>query len=101
MRRSLFGFWVVISLLWASDAKAQVSVQVGNDGDVQVFTSDSNVSIVNGQVLTTNGGTTVIQRSYSYQGYGNPYNRPFRRKQRTIVRSRSGIVDQSVLIDVR
>lgn len=101
MRRFLCGLWIVIALPWVPAAEAQTSVQVGSNGDVQVISNGSNISISDGQVLTTNGNNTVIQRSYSYQSYGYPYSRPFRRKHRTIVRSSSGILDQSVLIDVR
>jgi hypothetical protein len=101
MRRIFCGFWIVIALAWISPTEAQVSVQIGDQGDVQVFTNGNNVSILDGQVFTNNSNNTVIQRSYSYQSSGYPYRRPYYRKRRTIVRSGSGIVDQSVLIDVR
>ncbi len=101
MRRFLCGLWIVIALPWMPAAQAQTSVQVGNNGDVQVFTNGSNISVSNGQVFTNTGDNMVIQRSYSYQSYGYPYSRPYRRKYRKIVRNSAGIVDQSVLIDVR
>jgi hypothetical protein len=102
MRRFFYGLLIVLTLPWISAAEAQVSVQIGEQGDLQVFTNGNNVSILDGQVLTNNSNNnTVIQRSYSYQSSGYPYRRPYFRKHRTIVRSGSGIVDQSVLIDVR
>jgi hypothetical protein len=101
MRRFFCGLLIVIGLPWIRAAEAQVSVQVGDNGDVQVFTNSNNVSILDGQVFTNSSNNTVIQRSYSYQSNGYPYRRPYYRKQRTIIRSGSGIVDQSVLIDVR
>lgn len=101
MKRFICGLWIVVGLPWMSPAEAQVSVQIGDQGDIQVFTNGNNVSISDGQVFTNNSNNTVIQRSYSYQSNGYPYRRPYYRKHRTVVRSGSGIVDQSVLIDVR